>query len=44
MNNGENNVFPIQVSQQELFLFLGVVIVIALRVTSVAVTAPLSIR
>ena len=30
MNNGENQVFPIQVSLQELFLFLGVVIVSAL--------------
>ena len=29
MNDGENNVFPIQVSRQELFLFLSVVIFIA---------------
>ena len=28
MNDGENRVFPIQVSRQELLLFLGAVIVI----------------
>ena len=28
MNDGENKVFPIQVSRQELLLFLGAVIVI----------------
>ena len=33
-NNGENKVFPIQVSRQELLLFLCVVIVIVLTRTS----------
>lgn len=31
MNNGENNVFPIQVSFEKLLLFLSVVIFIVLR-------------
>jgi hypothetical protein len=38
LNNGENKVFPIQVSHQELLLFLCVVIVIAMSVHSRSAT------
>jgi hypothetical protein len=40
MNDGENSVFPIQVSLQELLLFLGAVIFIGLYKTTVLYLCP----
>jgi hypothetical protein len=40
VNDGENRVFPIQVSRQELLLFLGAVIVIGTYVSIVSYDYP----